>query len=424
MGEHKNELILLNEYGLSVQPTENDDYTNYKKVDKDDFAKLNACFRDVPQILKSLNDVRYYSGTYRVIYDKGLGVLQKSAKDPNLFRANIVTAGTNNDITGQALLQELKPDELMKVSNLLMSAFIVASIATNQYYLARIDSKLETIEKKIDEIKRFLEIDKESQLWADGEFLKEVRNNIEFIINDDVYRQVNLTNIQSVRRTALTNIKLYYEQLLSIKSYLDVKDNDKKTASNIEKYKGYLPKFWYSVYLFVMSYYLEVYLSKITDENFFENIICEMNSIIGMFEEGYSLIDGEISKYIDEVKALKANEVPAKMMKSIGRILEVTRIPAFNPFIAYGAKGVGVVLDFGADYLDKMEKTSKKAKKQDLIEGLEAVIKPYSDLEPLSFHVEAVNTMKSIYNNRVEIIMTENNAYINYDANSNFQDNE
>ena len=137
MDSSQNELLLLsNQYGMSIKPVRNEDFKQYKKVSDSDFAKLNACFRDVPQILKELNDARHYSGAYRVIYDKGLGVLQKSAKDPNLFRANIVTLGTNNDIKGQALLQELKPTELMKVSNLLMSAFSVAAVATNQYYLA------------------------------------------------------------------------------------------------------------------------------------------------------------------------------------------------------------------------------------------------------------------------------------------------
>lgn len=416
--EENNGLILLNEqYGMTIDSIKDDeDLKGFKKVSDSDFARLNACFRDVPQMLKTMSDSQYYSGSYKVIYDKGLGVLQKSAKDPNLFRANIVTPGTNNDITGQALLQEMKPTELMRVSNLLMSAFSVAAVATNQYYLARIDSKLEAVEKKVDEIKRFLEIDKESQLWADGEFLKEIRNSIQFIVDDDLYRQATLTNIQSIRRTALSNIKLYYEQLFELKAYLDVKDNDKETRENLVKYKGYLPKFWYSVYLFEMAYYLEAYLSKITDEKFLDGIANEMSNIIRMFNEGYDLIDGEITKYIDEVKALKANEVPAKMMKGLGRVLEVTYIPTFNPLIAYGAKGIGAVLDFGGDYLEKIEKSKKKAKKQDVIESLELVIKPYSDLEPLNFQIEAVNTMNSIYNKKVEVIVADNEAYIKCDS--------
>lgn len=409
--------ILNNQYGMTINPVnEDEDYNGFKKVSDNDFARLNACFRDVPQMLKSIYDSQYYADSYKVIYEKGLGVLQKSAKDPNLYRANVVTPGTNNGIVGQALLQKMEPNEIMEVSNLLMSAFSVAAVATNQYYLARIDSKLEAVEKKVDEIKRFLEIDKESQLWADGEFLKEIRNSIQFIVDDDLYRQATLTNIQSIRRTALSNIKLYYEQLFELKAYLDVKDNDKETKANLEKYKGYLPKFWYSVYIFEMAYYLEAYLSKITDEEFLEGIANEMRSIVSMFSEGYSSIDSEINKYIEEVKALKANEVPAKMMKEIGRFLEVAQIPAFNPLLACGAKGIGVVLDAGGDRLEKLEKTKKKTKKEDVINSLKSVIAPYSDIEPLNFQIEAVKTMNSIYNKKVEVIVADNEAYIKYES--------
>lgn len=418
MDTNRNELVLLNEqYGMSIQPVTQDNFKGYKKVSDSDFAKLNACFRDVLQILKNINDTRYYSGSYKVIYDKGLGVLQKSAKDPYLFRANIVAQGTNNDITGQALLQELPPNELMKVSNLMMSAFSVAAVATNQYYLAQIDNKLEAIEKKVDEIKRFLEIDKESQLWADGEFLKEMQNNIECIINDDTYRQATLTNVQSIRRTVLSNIKLYYEQLFELKELLDIKDNDKETTANIDKYKGYLPKFWYSVYLYEMSYYVEAYLSKITDESFLKQIVIEMKKIVGLFNEGYHVINQEIEKYINAVKALKANEVPAKMMKGVGKVLEITRIPMVNPLLSYGAKGIGAVLDLGGDCLEKYENSKKKAKKQDVVKGLETVIKPYSDLEPLNFQIDAVENMNIVYNRKLEVVLTEETAYIKYDAN-------
>ncbi|MCD8508698.1 MAG: hypothetical protein LRY73_01535, partial [Bacillus sp. (in: Bacteria)] len=111
------------------------------------FQKINACFQNVPFVLKNINDANYYSGTYKVVYDKGLGVLQRSAKNPTLFRANVVTPGTNNDITGQALLEELNVSEIM-TSNIAIASFTIASIATNQYFLARIDSKLESVEKK------------------------------------------------------------------------------------------------------------------------------------------------------------------------------------------------------------------------------------------------------------------------------------
>lgn len=203
-------------YGITVQPIENESFKNYKKInDKKDFSRFNACLKDILNLLKNAHDKKYYSGAYKVIYDKGLGTLQKTAENPNLFRANIVEPGTNNHITGQAVLQELNPTELMKVTNIAMTAYTVAAMATSQYYLASIDNKLTDIDKKVDEIKSFLEIDKESQLWADGEFLRGIKESLEFILEDNVYRQANLTSIQSIRRNSLANIKLYQKQLIS-----------------------------------------------------------------------------------------------------------------------------------------------------------------------------------------------------------------
>lgn len=397
--------VLDDKYGVSIAPVEDsEEYDSYIKISDDDFAKINACFQNVPFVLKSINDANYYSGTYKVVYDKGLGVLQRSAKDPTLFRANVVAPGTNNDITGQALLQELNQSEIMTLSNITSASFTVASIATNQYFLARIDNKLESVEKKVNEIQRYLEIDKESQLWADGEFLKEVRDNAQYILNNETYSQATLINVQSIRRTALANIKLYYEQLQNLKSTLNQNDNIKETTEKLNKYEGYLPKYWYSVYLYEMAYYLEVYLSDITDSSFLKKVISEMEKIINMYQEGYDVIKGLINKYIDEVKALKANDA-AKVMKNLG---EIVNSPVSSPFL----KSFGILLNINADGLEKHEKTKKSAKKQEIIDKLELVIKPYSDLEPLKFQIEAINNIDTAYNKRLELIVTSNEAYI------------
>lgn len=399
--------VLDDKYGVSIAPVEDSEkYDSYKKISDDDFAKINACFQNVPFVLKSINDANFYSGTYKVVYDKGLGVLQRSAKDPTLFRANVVAPGTNNNITGQALLQELNPSEIMTLSNIAKASFTVASIATNQYFLARIDNKLESVEKKVNEIQTFLEIDKESQLWADGEFLKDVRDNAQYILNNETYSQATLINVQSIRRTALANIKLYYEQLQNLKSTLNQNDNSKETTEKLNKYKGYLPKYWYSVYLYELAYYLEVYLSNITDSSFLQKAVWEMKKIVNMYQEGYDVIRGLIYKYIDEAKEFKANDVPTKAMKNVG--CEIVNSPESSLIF----KVVGILIDTGADGIEKREKTQKNAKKQEKIDELELAIKPYSDLEPLKFQIEAINNIDTAYNKRLELIVTSNEAYI------------
>lgn len=409
----KNLLELLKDTcGVSITSVDDSEqHNNYTKISDSDFSKINACFQNIPYILKEVHDAQFYSDTYKVIYDKGLGTLQKSSIDSNLFRANIVAPGTNNDITGQALLQKMNWTDIMKVSEVILSVYRIASVATNQYFLARFDKKLEAVEKRVNEIQRFLEIDKESQLWADGQFLKETKNNAQYILENQAYCHATLFTVQSIRRTSLANIKLFYEQLQDLRLLLSQNDNDEETTSKINIYKGYLTKYWYSVYLYEIAYYLEVYLSNSTDAFFLQNVIFEMKNIIDMFEESYKIISAEISKYIDKVKALNENIVPALLMKSIGKVLQIAASPS-TPLLNVGAKGAGMLLDIGGDALEKHEKSLKDAKKQMVLAELEALITPYSDLEPLKFQVSAVANINTVYNHRIELIISEKEAYI------------
>lgn len=406
--------IVNEEYGITILPYDGEDNCaddEYIKIDKDSFARFSAGLHELPQVLKSIYDQSLVTGTYRVVYDKGLGVLQHSAKNPDLFRANIVKVGTNNDITGQALLEKLSPTKAMKVSQIALSAYTLASIATNQYFLARIDNKMESIEAQVGQLQRFLEIDKQSQLWAEGKFLKQTSENIKYMVNDDSYCKATLVNVQAVRLSALSNIRMYYEQLQDLKKALDEKDDDKKTGSKLDKYKGYLPKYWYSVYLYETSYYLEVYLSGISDPNFLSKVKEDMSEIRNQFEESYQMYSTEINNYIDTVKSLKANTLPLKIMKQTGKILEVASITG-GPLIVVGTKVVGVALDSGGDALEKHEIAEKEIKKQTVIDDLENVLKPYKDIKPLEMPIKAIGFLDDISNKPVELLISKDEAYV------------
>lgn len=125
----------------------------YTKLDDSMIGRLNALMHNVP--LVGLEKV--CAGSYRVVFDKGLGVLQKAANSPGMFRANVVKAGSNNSIVAQALLEKTSI-----IPNIFANAFAVMSIVTGQYYMKQINERLVNIEKEIIEIHRFLQKDKES----------------------------------------------------------------------------------------------------------------------------------------------------------------------------------------------------------------------------------------------------------------------
>jgi len=402
--------------GITVAPAEvSADMSDYIKLSEESFAKINSAFQGVPYALKSVHDMNQFSGCYKVIYDKGLGTLQRSAQDPALFRANVVTPGANNDIKGQALLQDINPSAATSLSNIALSAFTVASIATNQYFLARIDSKLEALESRVAEVLQFLELDKESKLWADGEFLKNIQNNKEYILEDDRYCQATITTVQQIRNTSLANIKFYYEQLNDLKELLDKKDKDKELYEKLGKYQSFLPKFWYSVFLYEQAYYLEITMMLIKNQVLLMNAAEDMYQKIQMFSEGYDIISSEINRYINEVKALSPNTLPAKFIKATGKFFEHAALPA-NPALFFGTLGLGYALEKGGEALESKEIANKATRKQDVIAALEASIQPFSDLEPLKVQLDAVKSINNVYNNRLEVIVDENEAFIKNDS--------
>ena len=79
-------------YDMSIRPFEgNDSYEKYDKDFFDDFERINSCFGMSPQLLKDVYTSKFYDGSCRVIYDKGLGILQRAVNKPNFFKVNDIS---------------------------------------------------------------------------------------------------------------------------------------------------------------------------------------------------------------------------------------------------------------------------------------------------------------------------------------------
>ena len=101
------------QYGIHVQRVI-DVYPlrRYTKIKDESITRINALLRDLPFFATQLSAEREAAGAYKVIFDKGLGVLQQSASNSERLRANVVEFGTNNKIVGQAELESEEDDLL------------------------------------------------------------------------------------------------------------------------------------------------------------------------------------------------------------------------------------------------------------------------------------------------------------------------
>ena len=97
----------LKEIGMGIDEDLSDFNINsnkYKKIDDSLATRLNSMIQLFPNLVNLSN---YRGDVYRVVFDKGMGVLQTSAKYPGCVTGNVVQAGTNNKIVSGAVFQQL-----------------------------------------------------------------------------------------------------------------------------------------------------------------------------------------------------------------------------------------------------------------------------------------------------------------------------
>lgn len=393
---------ISNELGLTIQPVEKSSEAiddNYTKLDNNAFVKINSLLSNVPHYTAEFRAKRLSEDTYKVIYDKGLGHLQQSAKNRERFRANVVAFGTNNDITGQSELEKFH----LKISSRALVAFDIAAIATNQYYLARIDSKLSSLDDKLDHVQKFLEESKKSELWADGQFLKDVSSKIYEITLDEQYRLTTLINVQNIRISTLSNVKFYHMMMHDyVKKEFD--KNLKKfsdTQNVLKHFYEHFDAYLYAIYVYGFAYIIEIVLSQISDAEFLNKVRDEIQSVINSFQNDYTR---ELQQFIDGVKSLN----PGALTEAFSGCK-----PKFHNYgNSRGAlllEAVTLIANLAATH-DKEKKNSQKDEIERQFQFLQKRTKKcISDLE---FPIQAIEQLNKIYNEPLELLVTGDAAYL------------
>lgn len=259
------------------------DFSKYINVTKAGIPGLEAFLHEIPYIANAAALNKNLKGAYRVGYDKGLGTLQKSAKTPGAFRAVVVGKNGNNDIKGAAELFEIGSDGALKAGQAALAVFTALSVATSQYFLARIDRKLTSIEGSIRKIEDLLYLDKQTSSAADAEYLADTLKQIEFIENSGIHTQSVLTEVIGTRRRSDASIRFYSAQINGIEQSLSQKDKLEDVDKKIDEIKRFLPEYYTAVCNYCISYYIEARLSGQTDGQYFEIVKENMKQRIEAF---------------------------------------------------------------------------------------------------------------------------------------------
>ena len=290
----------------------------YNFEDTSQFQKLSfpeeACVRlnSLLQLAPTVAAADALSKTYVLRFPEGVqGVLMR-LKQGGL---STVMVGGDGRIVGTASLIEAGTEMVN-----LMNIFTVASFATGQYFLAHISTELSEIRKSIDDVLKFLNDDKRSQLIAELTFVKYAASNFSSIMLSESQRTATLTNLQHSKIAAVSNIEFYTTQL-------EDKIASKKSGKPSEQCAAVLQAkqtLDLATQLYVMSNVMEVYYSQNWNKLYLENIHNDMKQVltsslsafsttiqdahkdvkvIGMSipKGGYSEVENELFKTVDEL---------------------------------------------------------------------------------------------------------------------------
>lgn len=149
-----------------------------------------------------------------------------------------------------------------------LGAFTAMSVASGQYFLAEINSKLNVMQLSLDKILEFLYGDKRAELMSEISFARFAYQNYGSIMEHGQQRMATICGLQSGRKIAIKDIEFYLSDLTSTVTAKDGADIS-NTVTKAIQIKECLDL---SIQLYVMSNLLEVFYSENYDKRFLQYI--------------------------------------------------------------------------------------------------------------------------------------------------------
>ena len=384
----------LKEIGMGIDEDLSDFNINsnkYKKIDDSLATRLNSLIQLFPNLINLSN----YSGdVYRVVFDKGLGVLQTSAKYPGYFTGNVVQAGTNNKIVSGAVFQQLS-----MAPQIISGVFSVMSIVTGQYYMSQINNNLQKMEKEISDIKQYLKDDKKSRLLSREEFLRTTQDSLNYILENDMQKLSTITSIQKIKIDSLADINFYKMQINNLEDLSAEKDKIEEILMNVYEKCELISEYWYSLYLYCFAVYLEALVSQNYNQNYLKILKKDIAEKCRTYKNEHFEWKKELSDYIDSAKAFEKND----FFKIVEKVTS-TNLLNILPLI----KMTGEVSKF----IGMIDRIIKEGKRDKISKLKDKLLNTGENIKEIESRKEDISYLEILYNSRIELVKSKEGIYI------------
>lgn len=212
-----------------------------------------------------------------------------------------------------------------------LSAFTAMSVASGQYFLAEINSKLNVMKFNLDKILEFLYDDKRAELMSEISFTQFAYQNYGSIMEHDQQRIATIAGLQNSRKIAMKDVEFYLSDLTSVvtaKEGADISTTVKKAIQTKECLD-------FSIQLYVMSNLLEVFYSGNHDQKFLQYIEDDVEAYITKCDKriltNFSMLQQSLAGYKDKLFKKIDKDDKDIFFKRISEIVEALNTSENSP---------------------------------------------------------------------------------------------
>ena len=210
-------------------------------------------------------------------------------------------------------------------------AFTAMSVASGQYFLAEINSKLNVMHMSLDKILEFLYGDKRAELMSEISFARFAYQNYGSIMEHDQQRMATIAGLQNGRKIAIKDVEFYLSDLASTVT-VTLKD-DADISAVVNKAVQIKECLDFSKQLYVMSNLLEVFYSENQDQSFLQYIENDTAAYFTKCDKRmltyFSKLQQSLAGYKDKRFAKKVNR--DSLEKKIDKIVEELNTSEHSP---------------------------------------------------------------------------------------------
>lgn len=323
---------LQKEAEFEISPAEGVNYNDsnlFSKLSLNEFqiSQLNSAIRGFAE----LNLAGSIASAYYVKFPKGLPH-SLTALHQGGFGSMI---RDNGKFAGSASFYPLE------VQAQILKVFTLMSAVTGQYFLSQINSQMQKMNMKLDEILEFLYGDKNAELISEMTFVTQAYQNFVSIMSHDEHRKAIIVSLQESRKVALKNIEFFI-------SDLDYKSNKKagnygEISQIVDKALQSKESLELSEQLYVMSGILECFYAQNLDDDYVSRLkedVCQYlkkcdRRILTSFSNLKGKVDGyrplpfenvnktpELEKVGKIIDSLNLGE-ESELLESVNKLLQV-----------------------------------------------------------------------------------------------------